>query len=105
MESSPNEASNSSSSATSKEPNPTSVNDAPNPTSTTNSSVQNVDEETSEFESKKRQKTSPVWAEFKVVVVPDGSEKSECIHCKAKLSILASRSTSHFKRHLNACLK
>ena len=53
MESSPNEAplslnaSNSPASATSKEPNPRSVNDAPNPTSTTNSSAQNVDEETS----------------------------------------------------------
>ncbi|XP_038716439.1 uncharacterized protein LOC120009801 [Tripterygium wilfordii] len=56
------------------------------------------------FKKKKRKKTSLVWKEFETVVMSDKTNKAECVHCKAKLSILQSRVTSHLTRHLNSCL-
>ncbi|OMP03692.1 putative Zinc finger, BED-type [Corchorus olitorius] len=53
----------------------------------------------------KRQKTSKCWSEMKETSLPDGTQKAQCIHCKKKLSILASGCTSHLTRHLKGCLK
>ncbi|PWA52468.1 zinc finger BED domain-containing protein RICESLEEPER 2 [Artemisia annua] len=58
------------------------------------------EEESSHFKCKKRKQTSPVWLEFKKIKLPDGTEKAECHHCKSKLSVLASGSTTHLGRHL-----
>ncbi|XP_073107182.1 zinc finger BED domain-containing protein RICESLEEPER 1-like [Elaeis guineensis] len=55
------------------------------------------------FEKKKRAKTSSVWLEFKEVELPDKFRKGECIHCKRRLNIPKSKSTTQFKRHLEAC--
>ncbi|XP_057791041.1 zinc finger BED domain-containing protein RICESLEEPER 2-like [Salvia miltiorrhiza] len=54
------------------------------------------------FQPKKRQKTSKVWLEFNVI---DAVNKAECKHCKSRLSILKSKSTTHLSRHLACCLK
>ncbi|XP_057791289.1 zinc finger BED domain-containing protein RICESLEEPER 3-like [Salvia miltiorrhiza] len=54
------------------------------------------------FQLKKRQKTSKVWLEFNVI---DAVNKAECKHCKSRLSILKSKSTTHLSRHLACCLK
>ena len=54
---------------------------------------------------KKRKKTSSVWLEFKEVSLSDGSKKVKCVHCKRKLAITVSRSTTHFKRHLATCVQ
>ncbi|XP_031266691.1 zinc finger BED domain-containing protein RICESLEEPER 2-like [Pistacia vera] len=63
------------------------------------------EEQVNHFQRKKRPKTSAVWNEFKEVVLPDGSTKGECIHCKAKLAITETKSTTQFARHLKSCLK
>ncbi|XP_031274167.1 uncharacterized protein LOC116132638 [Pistacia vera] len=57
------------------------------------------------FQRRKRAKTSTVWAEYKEVVLPNGEKKAECIHCKYKLQIHASGSTTHLGRHLQRCVK
>ena len=54
---------------------------------------------------KKRKKSSFVWLEFKEVSLSDGSKKVKCVHCKRKLVITASKSTTHFKRHLATCVQ
>ena len=46
--------------------------------------IQQNDEE-NPFSSKKRKHTSKVWAEFKIVKLPDKSQKFERIHCKTQL--------------------
>lgn len=43
-------------------------------------------EENSHFERKKGAKASPVWEDFKEVMIFDGTIKSECIHFKSRLS-------------------
>ncbi|XP_031272706.1 zinc finger BED domain-containing protein RICESLEEPER 2-like [Pistacia vera] len=43
--------------------------------------------------------------EFKEVVLPNGTKKVECIHCKVKLCINATESTTQFNRHLNWCFR
>ncbi|GKA01861.1 zinc finger BED domain-containing protein RICESLEEPER 2-like protein, partial [Tanacetum coccineum] len=63
------------------------------------------EEESSHFESKKRKTTSKVWDEFTKIKLPDGRQKAECHHCKSRLSVLASGSTTHFGRHLKSCTK
>nr|GEV95439.1 putative zinc finger, BED-type [Tanacetum cinerariifolium] len=63
------------------------------------------DEESSHFKSKKRKTTTKVWDEFKKIKLHDGCEKVECHHCKNRLSIPASESTTHFGRHLKSCTK
>ncbi|PWA77926.1 zinc finger BED domain-containing protein RICESLEEPER 2 [Artemisia annua] len=63
------------------------------------------EEESSYFKCKKRKQTCPVWLEFKKIKLPDGIEKAECHHCKRKLSVLASVSTTHLGRHLKGCTK
>ncbi|XWS61870.1 hypothetical protein CRYUN_Cryun07bG0161800 [Craigia yunnanensis] len=62
-------------------------------------------DEVEEGNEKKRQKTSSVWLEFKEVSLSDGSKKVECVHCKRKLVITTSKSTTHFKRHLSTCVQ
>ncbi|XP_022716285.1 zinc finger BED domain-containing protein RICESLEEPER 2-like [Durio zibethinus] len=62
-------------------------------------------EECEESNEKKRQKTSAVWLEFKEVILSDGSKKGECVHCKKKLAINTSKSTTQFKRHLTTYVK
>ena len=37
---------------------------------------------------KKRKCTSQVWSEFKIVTLPDKSEKAECIHCKGRFALI-----------------
>ena len=37
---------------------------------------------------KKRKRTSQVWSEFKIVTLPDKSEKAECIHCKGRFALI-----------------
>lgn len=61
-------------------------------------------EDDTQFQVKKRQKTSKVWLEFQEVDTSDGP-KVMCNHCKSKLSILKSKSTSHLSRHLAGCIK
>ena len=78
---------------------------SPNETTNHTSTNTNAEEEESHFQKKKRKKTSAVWLEFKEVELPDGSKKGECVHCKARLSILQSKSTSHFSRHLKNCVR
>ncbi|PWA88202.1 Zinc finger, BED-type [Artemisia annua] len=63
------------------------------------------EEESSHFERKKRKYTFKVWLEFNKIKLPDGSEKAECRHCKSKLYVLASGSTTHFGRHLKGYSK
>ena len=105
MEASPNEvlsfACMEQNGSTSLKENTTSINDE----ATNHTSTNHVEEDNSHFESKKRQKTSSVWLEFQAVVVSDRSTKAECNHCKTRLSILKSKSKSHFARHLKTCLR
>ncbi|GJZ95929.1 putative ribonuclease H-like domain-containing protein [Tanacetum coccineum] len=61
------------------------------------------EEESSHFESKKRKTTSKVWNKFTKIMLPDGRKKAECHHCKSKLFVLASESTTHLGRHLKSC--
>ena len=49
---------------------------------------------------KKRERTSQVWSEFKIVTLPDKSEKAECIHCKGRFTLLKGGTTSHLLRHI-----
>ncbi|GJS61919.1 zinc finger BED domain-containing protein RICESLEEPER 2-like protein [Tanacetum coccineum] len=70
---------------------------------TNNSGNIEEEEESSHFESKKRKTTSKVWDEFTKITLPDGRQKAECHHCKSKLSVLASGSTTHLGRHLKSC--
>ncbi|XP_031271639.1 zinc finger BED domain-containing protein RICESLEEPER 2-like [Pistacia vera] len=65
----------------------------------------NEDANVNLFQRRKRTKTSIVWAEYKEVVLPNGEKKAECIHCKYKLRIHASGSTTHFGRHLQRSVK
>lgn len=53
---------------------------------------------------KKRKKTSPVWADFKEITLPNGQVKAECIHCKYQLSMNKSGSTTHLSRHIKNCV-
>lgn len=64
-----------------------------------------AEEDDSQFQVKKRQKTSKVWLEFKEVDFPKDGRKAVCNHCNKKLAILKSKSTSHLTRHLTVCLK
>nr|KAJ0212044.1 hypothetical protein LSAT_V11C400164530 [Lactuca sativa] len=64
---------------------------------------ENADEGSSHFQKKKRPKTSPVWADFTEVKMPDGTMKAQCRFCKGRLAIISSSSTSHLKRHLKTC--
>ena len=57
------------------------------------------------FEKKKRKRTSKVWDEFKEVVLPDGSKKAECVHCKSILSLNKTGATTQFTRHLGTCTR
>ena len=49
---------------------------------------------------KKRKRTSQVWSEFKIVTLPNKSEKAECIHCKGRFTLLKGGTTSHLLRHI-----
>ena len=60
----------------------------------------NEDDDVNPFQKKKRARTSQIWNEFKETKLSDGFKKAQCIHCKSYLSIIASRSTTHFGRHL-----
>ncbi|GKC81577.1 zinc finger BED domain-containing protein RICESLEEPER 2-like protein, partial [Tanacetum coccineum] len=53
----------------------------------------------------KRQKTSKVWGDFIQVTLPDGKKKVECIHCKKRLAVNSTGTTSTWARHMNSCLK
>ncbi|XP_031267001.1 zinc finger BED domain-containing protein RICESLEEPER 2-like [Pistacia vera] len=68
------------------------------------SSPENVEND-NQLERKKRAKTSVMWSEFTEVVLPGGIRKGECIHCKTKLKITTSGSTTQFNRHLKRCVK
>ncbi|XP_031273318.1 zinc finger BED domain-containing protein RICESLEEPER 2-like [Pistacia vera] len=69
------------------------------------SSPDNGDENQNPIQKQKRAKTSVAWSEFKEVVLPNGTKKAECIHCKVKLIINATGSTTQFNRHLSRCLR
>ncbi|KAL4566642.1 hypothetical protein LXL04_030762 [Taraxacum kok-saghyz] len=70
----------------------------------TSTAEEHEEEGSSHFQRKKRAKTSAVWDDFKEVTMPDKTIKLECVRCKSKLALLASKSTSHLKRHLKSCL-
>ncbi|CAN1812873.1 Zinc finger BED domain-containing protein RICESLEEPER 3 [Linum perenne] len=54
------------------------------------------------YEPRKRKKSSPVWVNFKEVMV--GTEKKwECIHCKVKFKRVPSGTTTHLGRHIERC--
>nr|GEV86143.1 hypothetical protein [Tanacetum cinerariifolium] len=73
----------------------------PNDNPTNNSkNIKEEEEESSHFKTKKRKMTSKVWDEFKKIKLPDGRQKAECHHCKSRLYVLASGSTTHLGRHL-----
>ncbi|XP_031268347.1 zinc finger BED domain-containing protein RICESLEEPER 2-like [Pistacia vera] len=65
----------------------------------------NGDENQNPIQKQKRAKTSVAWSEFKEMVLPNGTKKAECIHCKVKLCINATGSTTQFNRHLSQCLR
>ncbi|XP_031265972.1 zinc finger BED domain-containing protein RICESLEEPER 2-like [Pistacia vera] len=69
------------------------------------SSPKNVEDNDSPLERKKRAKTSAVWSEFREVVLPGGTRKGECVHCKTKLKMTASGSATQFNRYLKRCVK
>ncbi|GJT61665.1 zinc finger BED domain-containing protein RICESLEEPER 2-like protein [Tanacetum coccineum] len=83
--------------------NPTLEDNEINRTTNNSGTVEEEEEESSHFESKKRKTTSKVWNEFTKITLPDGRQKAECHHCKSKLSVLASGSTTHLGRHLKSC--
>ena len=60
--------------------------------------------EAEEGNEKSRAKTSSIWLEFKEITLLDGSRKGECVHCKRKLAISASKNTTQFKIHLSTCV-
>ncbi|GKC71447.1 zinc finger BED domain-containing protein RICESLEEPER 2-like protein [Tanacetum coccineum] len=70
---------------------------------TNNSGNIEEEEEISHFKRKKRKTISKVWDEFTKITLPDGRQKAECHHCKSKLFVLASGSTTHLGRHLKSC--
>jgi hypothetical protein len=53
------------------------------------------------YERKPRNKTSPIWKDFKEVV-RSGVKKAQCIHCKSIIGIPTSGATTQFHRHLNS---
>ena len=69
--------------------------------------VENVEgnEEDAPFCVKKRKLTFEVWSEFKVVTLPDKTQKVECIHCKAHLAFVKGGTTTHYRRHLKAYVR
>ncbi|XP_031277065.1 zinc finger BED domain-containing protein RICESLEEPER 2-like [Pistacia vera] len=75
------------------------------PTTETTATDVNKEADVNPFARKKRAKTSVVWNDFKEVILPDNTKKTECIHCKAKLAITVSGSTTHLSRHLNSCVR
>ncbi|XP_031253173.1 zinc finger BED domain-containing protein RICESLEEPER 2-like [Pistacia vera] len=66
------------------------------------SSSENVEDNDNPLQRKKRAKTLAVWLEFREVVLPGGIRKEECIHCKTKLKMTATGSTTQFNRHLKS---
>ena len=52
---------------------------------------------------KKRKFTSKVWNEFKVVTLPDKSQKAECIHCKSCFTYTKGGPTTQYNMHLESC--
>ncbi|XP_031276144.1 zinc finger BED domain-containing protein RICESLEEPER 2-like [Pistacia vera] len=56
------------------------------------------------FVRKKRAKTSVVWKDFTEINVSSGP-KAECIHCKKRLAMTSTRSTTHLSRNLKTCVR
>ncbi|CAN1146223.1 Zinc finger BED domain-containing protein RICESLEEPER 2, partial [Linum perenne] len=54
------------------------------------------------YEPRKRKKSSPVWVNFKEVMVGT-KQKWECIHCKTKFKRVPSGTTTHLGRHIERC--
>ncbi|CAN1750153.1 Zinc finger BED domain-containing protein RICESLEEPER 2 [Linum perenne] len=53
---------------------------------------------------RKRKKTAIVWGDFKEVVDKvDNIKKLECIHCKTKMTMSSSGTTTHLNRHSIGC--
>lgn len=57
----------------------------------------------SPFHASKRTKRSKVWDDFKDPELINGKWKRRCKHCNSPLAVTASKSTSHFNRHLDTC--
>ena len=66
--------------------------------------VQQNDEENL-FSSKKRKSISKVWAESKIVKLPDKSQKAEYIPCKTQLALQKGGTTMQYARHLKGCVR
>jgi hypothetical protein len=62
--------------------------------------VQENDPQKHAYENKPRNKTSPVWKDFKEVM-QCGVKKAKCIHCKYIIGIPSLGATTQFYRHLN----
>ncbi|XP_075480162.1 zinc finger BED domain-containing protein RICESLEEPER 2-like [Primulina tabacum] len=54
---------------------------------------------------KKRKCTSPVWIDFKEIILSDGLIKAECIHCKHRMTYTKPGPTSHLLRHSRSCIR
>ena len=78
--------------------------------STVSAGLEGVDtvdstEEANPSSSKKRKRTSEVWNEFKIVTLPDKSEKVQCIHCKSLFAFVKDGPTTQYNRHLKICVR
>ncbi|KAJ4827678.1 hypothetical protein Tsubulata_042401 [Turnera subulata] len=82
-----------------------SINDSnPTPSATQTVGVANEGDDTdTHFQKKKRVKKSAVWLEFTEETI-NGELKARCNHCKSVLKVHKSGSTTHFNRHLEACI-
>ncbi|XP_073064097.1 zinc finger BED domain-containing protein RICESLEEPER 2-like [Primulina eburnea] len=63
------------------------------------------DEGDNPYAPKKRKRTSPVWIDFKEIILSDGLIKAECIHCKHRMTYTKSGPTSHLLRHSRSCMR
>ncbi|XP_075512776.1 zinc finger BED domain-containing protein RICESLEEPER 2-like [Primulina tabacum] len=63
------------------------------------------DEGDNPYAPKKRKRTSPVWIDFKEIILSDGLIKAECIHCKHRMTYTKSGPTSHLLRHNRSCIR
>ena len=64
-----------------------------------------IEDQGNPFAKKARKQTSKVQLDMKEVIIPYGTKKVECIHCKTRFAVAATGVTTHLRRHLNGCLK
>ena len=57
------------------------------------------------FQRKRRKKSSSVWEDFQVVTDSNDAKWAQCIHCKTKMKMQKSSSTTAYGRHRDICIK